>query len=190
MSAGQAGCSARRLCRSVKTRCIPLRRCAPAGRLVHAPGQFARFSQARRVLGVLASFVMSGLLHEMLYWCAPGTAASWLACLLPQWLRQWETRCAALPLPQSDRRRTAGLQVPHPALHPPPALVLAFYSLGAHLHRRERGQEGGQVRQKLPALRSASKRQRLADHAHGVLMQEAGHRGAQARGNGAVPDHA
>lgn len=39
------------------------------GRLVHRPGApVAAFSRTRRMLGVLASFAASGLLHEMLYW--------------------------------------------------------------------------------------------------------------------------
>ncbi len=39
------------------------------GRLVHRPGAPApAFSRTRRMLGVLASFGASALLHEMLFW--------------------------------------------------------------------------------------------------------------------------
>lgn len=42
---------------------------ACAGRLVHRPGEPGpAFSRARRMVAVLASFLVSGLVHEGLYW--------------------------------------------------------------------------------------------------------------------------
>ena len=40
----------------------------PAGRLVRRPGQAAPFSRARRLAAVFAVFVVSGLMHEALFW--------------------------------------------------------------------------------------------------------------------------
>lgn len=40
----------------------------PTGKLVHQPGEFARFSRTRRMVAVLATFVASGLIHEGLFW--------------------------------------------------------------------------------------------------------------------------
>lgn len=53
---------------SLPARCLP-DLAQPAGRLVHRPGMAAApFSRTRRLAAVLAVFICSGVMHELLFW--------------------------------------------------------------------------------------------------------------------------
>ncbi len=87
-SAAALCCSAAALCCSAAALCCsaagPLRCrrledgdacCTAAVRLVKNPKECAAFSPLRRLLGVLSVFFASGVMHEVLFWCALPTGS-------------------------------------------------------------------------------------------------------------------